>query len=61
MVGNRPVTGVRNPVCSTSPCSYLRAKNVGSDLPESGGTTDPVKEHPTVSPVQLTEAAMHPE
>jgi len=27
MVGDRPVIGVRNPVCPVSPSSYLRAKN----------------------------------
>jgi hypothetical protein len=37
MVGDRPVTGVRNPVCSTSSLSYLRAKN--------DGTTHPAKRH----------------
>jgi hypothetical protein len=37
MVGDRPVTGVRNPVCFASSLSYLRAKN--------GGTTHPAKRH----------------
>jgi hypothetical protein len=68
MVGNRPVVGVRNPVCSTSTPSYLRAKSVGADLPDSG-TAVSVNHFPVtyisslrrrVSPVRLLEAALHP-
>jgi len=45
MVGNRPVVGVRNPVRFTSTSSYLRAKNTGTGLPESGGKPDPRNPH----------------
>ena len=41
MVGNRPVVGVRNPVRSVSISSYLRARNAGMGLPESGGKPHP--------------------
>jgi hypothetical protein len=62
MVGNRPVIGVRNPVGSTSTPSYLRAKNAGMGLPDSGDNQLPGK-NPRVSPVKLLEAApkSHPE
>jgi hypothetical protein len=59
MVGNRP-TGVRNPVCSTSIYSFLRAKNAGTASPTSGkacpGETR-TDNHLKVSPVLLLEAA----
>jgi len=45
MVGNRPVVGVRNPVCFTPTSSYLRAKNAGTGLPESGGKPHPRNPH----------------
>jgi len=61
MVGDRP-TGVRNPVCSTSIYSFLRAKNAGTALPTSGkacpGDTR-TDNHPRVSPVPLLEAAYY--
>jgi len=57
MVGNRPVVGVRNPVCSTSLHSYSRAKNDGMGSPESGGKPHPGNRNPRVTPVQLLEAA----
>jgi hypothetical protein len=60
MVGNRPVVGVRNPVCSTSITSFLRAKNAGTGSPESGDKPHPRKPHRRVSPVRLLEAALHP-
>jgi hypothetical protein len=61
MVGNRPVVGVRNPVRFTSICSFLRAKNAGTDAPESGGEPLPGNQNQTVSPVRLLEAALYPE
>jgi len=48
MVGNRPAVGVRNPVCSTSLSSYLRAKNDGASSPESGGQPHPGNQNPGV-------------
>jgi hypothetical protein len=61
MVGNRPVVGVRNPVCSTSTSNYLRAKNAGTGSPASGGTPHPGNENRRVNPVRLLEAALHPQ
>jgi hypothetical protein len=63
MVGDRPVVGVRNPVCFTFISIFLRAKNAGASSPDSG-EADPGKPHPgnknqTVSPVPLLEAALH--
>ena len=56
MVVIRPVTGVRNPVRSTSSHSFLRAKNTGRAMPgfngNDHGTTNPVSLHQRVSPVQ---------
>jgi hypothetical protein len=63
MVVNRPVVGVRNPVCSTSICSFLRAKNAGMASPKSGEIRPknaPIDTHPRVSPVLLLEAAHYP-
>jgi hypothetical protein len=62
MVGNRLVTGVRNSVFFGLPDTYLRVKETDPDLPQPSkngcGTTDPGKEHPTVSPVCAAEAAL---
>jgi len=68
MVGNRPVVGVRNPVSSASPNSFLRAKNDGTGAPASGGKPNPGNQNPgvrkpgvkkqRVSPVRLLEAAL---
>jgi hypothetical protein len=59
MVGNRPVVGVRNPLGSFSPPSFLRAKNAGITPPgtEPGGKLYPGVTNQRVSPVRLLEAA----
>jgi hypothetical protein len=70
MVGNRPVVGVRNPVCSAFPASYFRAKNIGAGSPQPGqnssGTTDSGNPHlilamslAMTSEPKLLEAAPH--
>jgi hypothetical protein len=50
MVGNRPVVGVRNPVGSFFPPSFLRAKNAHTGLSGSdtarGGQPHPGNQNP---------------
>jgi len=61
MVGNRPVVGVRNPVCFSSSSIYLRAKNAAALFPERKINHFPpthISSLPQeVSPVRLLEAA----
>jgi hypothetical protein len=57
MVSNRPVIGVRNPVCSTSSVSFSRANNAGIAPSNAGVHPIPGKLKHKVSPVRLLEAA----
>jgi hypothetical protein len=55
MVGNRPVIGVRNPVRSASPSSYLRAKNAAAFCNKAKSTTSP---QPTSHLLQKSEPSL---
>jgi hypothetical protein len=60
MVGNRPVVGVRNPVSSAFPYSYLRAKNAAGFCPGQSTVFSFIyisSLRQKVSPVRLLEAA----